>query len=231
MTRFGRGTAALGAVGARTLVGVICVATCAGGAEAAVASTHKSTRRAHRGALHLHIVVVPKASRPAAVAPAKVPAGCPNADLTPTAANLGLVDRAAICLINKARSAAGVAPLAESAALDRAAAHHTADMIAAGYFAHVSPGGETMEARVLSAGYVPAGSGYALGENLALAGTGLDTAAQTVASWLGDPGHRANLLSPDFRDTGLAAAIGVPASLLDGGSGTTFTEELGTLTG
>jgi uncharacterized protein YkwD len=215
---------------ARALAGFLCLATgLGGGAAVASASTHKSIRRAHRRTTHLKAATPPRRSPASPGKPAAVPAVCGNANLTPTPANLALVARAAICLINQARLAAGLVPLVESPALDRAAADHNADMTGADYFDHVSPTGETMESRVLASGYVPSGAGYALGENIAMAAAGVDDAAQIVADWLSDPVHRANILDPDFRDTGLAASAAVPASLLDGLPGLTFTEEFGVI--
>jgi uncharacterized protein YkwD len=215
---------------ARALVGFLCLATgIGGGAAVASASTHKPLRRAHRRTTHLKAAAAPHRSPASPGKPAVVPAVCGNANLTPTPANVALVARAAICLINQARLTAGLVPLAESPALDRAAAGHNADMSAADYFDHVSPTGETMEARVLASGYVPSGAGCALGENIAMAAAGVDDAARVVADWLGDPVHRANILDPDYRDTGLAASSAVPASLLGGRPGLTFTEELGVI--
>jgi hypothetical protein len=72
---------------------------------------------------------------------------------------------------------------------------------------------------------VPSGAGYAPAENIATASSGLATAAQTAPVSAGQPDHRANILKPDFRDTGWSAAAAVPAGLLEGLPGTALTEE------
>ncbi|HXY79742.1 MAG TPA: CAP domain-containing protein, partial [Gaiellaceae bacterium] len=51
--------------------------------------------------------------------------------------------------------------------------------------------------------YLAGSSSYRIGENLAW-GTGDDgTPRQTLSNWLNSPEHRANLLTPQFRDLGV----------------------------
>lgn len=166
-----------------------------------------------------------------AVTPPQVPAGpCPNANLEPSAGNLAQIDQATLCLVNKERVSRGLVALAENAKLDAAAAHHTSDMIARNYFDHVSPGGETPEQRVRAVGYIPAHAGFAIGENIATASTGLDTPAQIVAAWMKSAGHRANILDRNFRETGMAVDDAMPAQVGDGLAGATYTQDFGLIT-
>lgn len=160
----------------------------------------------------------------------QVPAGpCANADLEPASANLALINQATLCLINKERVSRNVTALAENSSLDDAAAHHSNDMIAASYFDHVSPTGETPLDRIRAAGYIVAGAGYEIGENIATGSTGLDTPAQMVAAWMNSPGHRANILNADYTETGLAAVPAMPASFGGGDPGATYTEDFGVI--
>ncbi len=53
-----------------------------------------------------------------------------------------------VCLINAERRTRGLAVLASNGKLARAARHHSADMVARGYFAHTSPDGRTFGARL-----------------------------------------------------------------------------------
>ena len=64
--------------------------------------------------------------------------GCAGARTAPAGAGAG----AMVCLINAERRARGLAALASNGKLARAARHHSADMVARGYFGHTSPGGE-----------------------------------------------------------------------------------------
>jgi uncharacterized protein YkwD len=41
------------------------------------------------------------------------------------------------------------------------------------------------------------------------------------------PGHRANLLSPCFREIGIGIAAGMPAQQADAGSGVTYVTDFG----
>ena len=157
-----------------------------------------------------------------------VPTGpCPNADLEPNAGDLAQINQATLCLINKQRVARGLAALAENPKLDAAAAHHTNDMIAGDYFDHVSPSGETPLQRIRAAGYIPAGAGFEIGENIAAGTSGLDTPASIVTAWMNSPGHRANILDPNYEETGLAAINAVPAQFGGGQPGGTYTQDFG----
>lgn len=160
-------------------------------------------------------------SRPKPPATSAAPA-CQNGDLMPSAANTGVVDAATLCLVNGARRAAGLAPLTADAALGRAASAHSEDMVAADYFDHVGPDGSDPGQRARAAGFTLAGALVA--ENLSAATLSAATPAATVAAWMASSGHRANILDPDFRRTGIGVAAAAPAMLgsLPGG---TYTED------
>lgn len=103
-------------------------------------------------------------------------------------------------LLNRSRVAAGQSPLAWSDALAGVGEDHATEMYLDGYFSHVSPGtgtiGDRMQARGLT---------YRLaGENLALAAT-----PDLVHDGLMDsPGHRENILRPEFRRVGVGVVDG-----------------------
>lgn len=105
---------------------------------------------------------------------------------------------AVITQTNLARSAASLPSLAHSSALDIAAQAKLDDMVANGYFAHVSPTGSQPWDWLSAAGY-----GYrAAGENLA---RGFDNPAEVVSAWMNSPSHRANVVSSVYKDIGVAA--------------------------
>lgn len=159
-----------------------------------------------------------------AAAPARAQsAGCAAATATVGAVSVAAVDSAIACLVNAERGARRLAPVRPAAALAVAARRHAADMVARGYFAHVSPSGGTLAGRARRAGYLD-GPCWALGEDLGWAPPSLATAQAVVAAWMASPSHRSVILDPDFRDVGVGIAAGAPVG---DGPGTTFVLEMG----
>jgi uncharacterized protein YkwD len=144
----------------------------------------------------------PAAAKPAAPPPPV--AACPNTDVIPTPDNLASVGAAILCLINQQRAVAAEQPLHASPALAAAAASHSLDMAAQDYFGHV-PG---------------------MDENIAAATGDLATPAAILDDWMGSPGHRANILGPDYTTAGVGVAPVAPA-LLGPGGGATYTVDFG----
>lgn len=153
-------------------------------------------------------------------------AGCAGTDLVPTAANLRDVRIATLCLLNAERAARNLAPLRTNRLLVKAALRHARDMVARRYFAHDAPPTRrsTFDQRIRAAGYLRSGQGWTVGENLAW-GTGtLATPAAIMDAWMASPSHRANILTPAFRETGLAVVPGTPSGSADGA---TYSDEFG----
>jgi uncharacterized protein YkwD len=98
-------------------------------------------------------------------------------------------------LINQERVAAGLKPLVADPELTEVARKHSTDMFARGYFAHVTPEGRSPFDRINEAGitYRTAGENLALAPTLTMAHTGL----------MNSPGHRANILRPEFGRVGI----------------------------
>ena len=150
--------------------------------------------------------------------------GCPGHSLRPSRANLLQVRAATLCLINAVRGVRGLRRLSPHRALNIAAGIHSRDMIRRRYFAHEAPGGPRLGLRVLRARYVLARRPWTVGENLAI-GTGtLSTPLRTVIAWMLSPTHRANMLSPRYREAGIGPAVGVPGRPRAGG---TYTADFG----
>jgi uncharacterized membrane protein required for colicin V production len=103
-------------------------------------------------------------------------------------------------LLNLARLDAGVSPVAWSEALAEVALGHAYDMYLDGFFAHDSPttGGLGDRLRAASITFRFAG------ENLALAVTPQEIHRGLMES----PGHRANILGPEYRRVGVAVVSG-----------------------
>ena len=104
-------------------------------------------------------------------------------------------------LINQARTSQNLSPLAVDQKLNEAANLKAQDMIANNYFDHTSPAG-------ISPWYWFSQAGYSYvwaGENLALHFT--DTNA-VFDAWMASQGHRDNILSPNFKEIGVAVTEG-----------------------
>jgi uncharacterized protein YkwD len=107
--------------------------------------------------------------------------------------------------LNTLRMRRGLTPLRVSAALSSAARQHTKDMARNGFCGHDSADGTNFWERVSR--FYARGRGWrawAAAENVLCYPRRL-TAAAALRQWLGSPGHRANLLSSQWREVGVAA--------------------------
>lgn len=104
-------------------------------------------------------------------------------------------------LVNDERKKVGLQPLKADPELTVVARHHSADMFARGYFSHYTPEGKDPFDRLRAAHvkFITAGENLAYGHTLAICHRGL----------MNSPGHRANILRPQFGRLGIG--------ILDGG--------------
>lgn len=103
-------------------------------------------------------------------------------------------------LVNGERVKAGLRPLAPDEGLRAVARRHSQEMFRLGYFAHISPTEGTPIERLQRAGI----SFAAAGENLAFAPT-VDVAHSGL---MASPGHRRNILTPEFTRLGVGVMRG-----------------------
>lgn len=103
-------------------------------------------------------------------------------------------------LVNEERVANGLQPLAPDPELTEVARAHSTDMFARGYFAHDTPEGLTPFDRMQNANvrFLVAGENLALAPTVSIAHTGL----------MNSPGHRANILRPQFGRVGIGIMDG-----------------------
>ena len=103
-------------------------------------------------------------------------------------------------LINQERISRGIKPLKADPELVPVARADAADMFARGYFSHYTPEGEDPFQRMTDAGikFRTAGENLALAPTLQIAHTGL----------MNSPGHRANILNPNFGRVGIGIMTG-----------------------
>jgi uncharacterized protein YkwD len=103
-------------------------------------------------------------------------------------------------LVNQERVANGLNPLAPDPELTEVARRHSADMFARGYFAHDTPENLSPFDRMHAANvrFTTAGENLALAPTIPVAHSGL----------MNSPGHRANILRPQFGRLGIGVMDG-----------------------
>jgi uncharacterized protein YkwD len=125
-----------------------------------------------------------------------------RAPLSEPAANK--VESAILAMVNRAREDAGLKPLARSLELAAAARSHTDTMAAKGFFEHRGAGEPPLVERVHAAGLHI----NDVGENIYATDEAEpdEIANDCVTAWMLSPGHRENILYPDFQRSGVAIA-------------------------
>lgn len=123
--------------------------------------------------------------------------------------------------VNALRAQHGLSRLRLSAGLSASASGHSIQMARLGYFGHNSANGASFAQRIAryyrSRGY----RSWSVGENLLWGSPGVSP-SRAVGLWLSSPGHRAILLSPRWREIGVAAVHSTSAPGVYGGSPTTI---------
>jgi uncharacterized protein YkwD len=101
-----------------------------------------------------------------------------------------------LALINKERAKGGCGPLKLNAQLTAAAKGHAEAMGKQNFFSHTGKNGSTLRSRLAAAGY----RGGAVAENIAAGGA---TPEKAVAQWMASSGHRKNILTCKYSETGI----------------------------
>ena len=129
--------------------------------------------------------------------------------------------------INDIRLQYGLAPLELSQALTTAAIAHSQQMVTDGYFAHQTAAGLSFARRIAYYYPPPSSADYRAGENLFWTTANLGSGV-VVARWMQSAEHRANLLSPSWREIGVAV-VTVPSApgVYDGRHVTVVTADFG----
>jgi uncharacterized protein YkwD len=154
---------------------------------------------------------------------------CTPTTITTASVNLTAPEQLILEIINRARSNpsaeaaryrislnAGLAPgtissapempLAPNPNLQTSAEQHSADMIANHYFSHIAPNGSTPPTRIAATGYLANADGENIAYLMARNNTPAEAAPQLEANLFQSPGHRENILSPDFNEIGVGIA-------------------------
>jgi uncharacterized protein YkwD len=159
----------------------------------------------------LSVAIVPSAHA-AAPKPAAAARACTGTHRIPTTATLHRAARATLCLLNAQRATHGLRRLHPNRSLRQSARRYARSLVVNRFFSHVSPSGQTLQARMSRSGYLHGARGWAYGENLAWGAGAQATPARIVAAWMASPGHRANILSARWRHIGIGIVPGAPVS-------------------
>ena len=155
---------------------------------------------------------------------------CQDTGITPSDSNMDQVNAAILCLVNAERADNGNLPaFSTNSQLAQAASGMCQRMVTEHFFSHETPDGKNVVDRVEPTGYIPSSGDWVVGENLAWGSGALSTPQAIVNGWMNSPGHKANILAPDYKDIGLAACQGSPSTQASGG--TTYVNDFGAKSG
>jgi uncharacterized protein YkwD len=107
-------------------------------------------------------------------------------------------EAAMACLVNRARDEADLVPLSRDPRLMDSAAQKARDVVTCGEFSHTACHLPFAE-RIVDADY----AFRRVGENLGYGTGGAGSPRSIMADWLASPAHRANILTPAFREQGV----------------------------
>ncbi len=124
----------------------------------------------------------------------KIPSATPAPSASPTFAEQ------VFTLTNAYRLANGAEPLLLNSELNAAAQAFAESMATLQFFDHTAPDGSTPGDRMAAAGY----NGWTWGENIAY---GYNTPDQVMKGWINSSGHRANILSKNYKDIGIGYTV------------------------
>ncbi|HEY9863507.1 MAG TPA: CAP domain-containing protein [Candidatus Obscuribacterales bacterium] len=99
-------------------------------------------------------------------------------------------------LTNEFRSQNGLPPLTLNTQLNATAQEQSQDMAQEDFFDHIGLDGSTPASRAQDQGYTFS----FIGENI---GVGYQTPGEVVQGWIDSPGHRENLLNPNYEEIGI----------------------------
>jgi len=114
------------------------------------------------------------------------------------------LDRGVLAQLNEIRVSHGLVPLTLDAKLSTAAAGHSSQMLADGYFAHNSYDGSAFWKRLTAYTSSSSNGGWSVGENLLWEAPDVN-AVEALKLWMASPEHRANILNPKWRQIGVSA--------------------------
>ena len=111
-------------------------------------------------------------------------------------ASVSAIEKAVLDLTNVERQKAGLQPLQTDSKLMNSARQKSTDMATQNYFSHTSPtyGSPFDQMKANGISYRSAAENIAMGQR---------TAEEVVKGWMESPGHKQNILTPDFTHIGI----------------------------
>jgi uncharacterized protein YkwD len=125
----------------------------------------------------------------------------PSPSPSPDDPRRALID-AVVRLTNAERTTAGLAPLQPNDSLMSAAQSYAAVLAPGACFEHTCPPVTALRDRFANAGYTDWSQ---IGENIAAGNT---TPESVVEAWMRSPGHRENILEPNYQEIGVGVLNG-----------------------
>lgn len=119
--------------------------------------------------------------------------------VAPESAKIADMEAAVRQGINKVRQQNGLQPLQNNEKLTQVARNYSRQMAEKNFFSHTGADGSTLQDRV-RAGRI---SYWMVGENLFTSKNVPQPVPAAIKGWMNSPGHRANILRPVFRETGI----------------------------
>jgi len=141
--------------------------------------------------------------------------------------SLSALESGVLQQINTIRRRHGLQPVRSNTELTEAAVSHTREMGSFGYFEHESHDGTAFWKRI-KRWYGSGGYGlWSVGENLLWSSPDVRPAG-ALDMWMNSPEHRANILTPRWREVGISAVhvLGAPGTY-DGRTVTIITTDFG----
>lgn len=183
--------------------------------------------RPHRALLALAFAVSLLALAGSPATPGAAASACgQSGNSKPDSLSTGEARDAILCLVNQERDKVGLPDLDRDKRLQKAAQRHNEQMDGTGCFDHACGGEGDLGARLENVGYLGGGlSRWAYGENIAWGMRGQGTPSSIVDAWMHSSGHRANILSRDFREIGVGFSAGAPGG--GGAPGGIYTTDFG----
>lgn len=120
------------------------------------------------------------------------------------AVNIVEVERLVFDLVNEKRVANGLEPLKWNDNIANSARKHSSNMAEYRFFSHKGLDSKMVSDRADANGV---GKWRSIGENIAFNRGYQDPVTLTVQLWLDSPGHRRNMLSPDWKESAIGVAV------------------------
>lgn len=123
----------------------------------------------------------------------------PATDVNSQSSEIGQMEEQVRQRINEIRQQQGLTPLQANQKLANVARQYSQQMAKENFFSHTSPAGQSLVQRIKSAKI-----NYTLvGENLFKCTNIPQPVPAAVEGWMNSPGHRKNILRPQYRETGI----------------------------